>query len=87
MTRAQALDHPNWKMGAKISIDSATMMNKALEVVEAFHLYGVPLEKITVLVHPQSLVHSLVQFTDGSQLAQLGTPDTVSYTHLTLPTT
>lgn len=75
VTRAQALDHPNWKMGAKISIDSATMMNKALEVVEAFHLYGVPLEKITVLVHPQSLVHSLVQFTDGSQLAQLGTPD------------
>lgn len=73
--RARALDHPNWKMGAKISIDSATMMNKALEVVEAFHLYGVPLEKITVLVHPQSLVHSLVQFTDGSQLAQLGTPD------------
>ena len=75
VTRAQALDHPNWKMGAKISIDSATMMNKALEVVEAFHLYGGPLEKITVLVHPQSLVHSLVQFTDGSQLAQLGTPD------------
>ena len=75
VTRAQALDHPNWKMGAKISIDSATMMNKALEVVEAFHLYGVPLEKITVLVHPQSLVHSLVQFTDGSLLAQLGTPD------------
>ena len=75
VTRAQALDHPNWKMGAKISIDSATLMYKAREVVEAFHLYGVPLEKITVLVHPQSLVHSLVQFTDGSQLAQLGMPD------------
>ena len=75
VTVEQALAHPNWNMGAKISVDSATMMNKALEVVEAFHLYGVPLEKITVLVHPQSLVHSLVQFTDGSQLAQLGTPD------------
>ena len=62
-------------MGAKITIDSATLMNKGLEVIEAFHLYGVPVERIKVLVHPQSVVHSLVEFHDGSQLAQLGTPD------------
>ena len=62
-------------MGAKITIDSATMMNKGLEVIEAFHLYGVTQERIRVLVHPQSLVHSLVQFADGSLLAQMGTPD------------
>ena len=72
---AQALRHPNWNMGAKISIDSATLMNKGLEIIEAFHLYGVPVERVTVLVHPQSLVHSLVQLEDGSQQAQLGTPD------------
>lgn len=71
----QALKHPNWSMGAKITIDSATLMNKGLEVIEAFHLYGVPAESIKVLVHPQSVVHSLVEFHDGSQLAQLGTPD------------
>ncbi|HJA78585.1 1-deoxy-D-xylulose-5-phosphate reductoisomerase [uncultured Desulfovibrio sp.] len=75
VTREQALNHPNWVMGAKISIDSASMMNKALEVVEAFHLYGVPAERIDVLVHPQSLVHSLVRLRDGSLLAQLGTAD------------
>ena len=75
VTPAQALKHPNWSMGAKITIDSATMMNKGLEVIEAWHLYGVPSEQIGVLVHPQSLVHSLVEFTDGSLMAQLGTPD------------
>lgn len=71
----QALKHPNWKMGAKISIDSATLMNKGLEVIEAFHLYGLAPERIRVLVHPQSVVHSLVEFADGGQLAQLGTAD------------
>lgn len=75
VTREQALKHPNWSMGAKITIDSATLMNKGLEVIEAFHLYGVPVDRIKVLVHPQSVVHSLVEFHDGSQLAQLGTPD------------
>ena len=75
ITPADALKHPNWSMGAKITIDSSTLMNKGLEVIEAFHLYGLPLERIRVLVHPQSLVHSLVQFADGSLLAQLGTPD------------
>ena len=75
VTREQALNHPNWVMGAKISIDSASMMNKALEVVEAYHLYGVPSERIDVLVHPQSLVHSMVQLRDGSLLAQMGTAD------------
>ena len=71
----EALAHPNWSMGAKISIDSATLMNKGLEVAEAFHLYGVPVDRITVLVHPQSLVHSLVELADHSLLAQLGAPD------------
>ncbi|MBE6441229.1 MAG: 1-deoxy-D-xylulose-5-phosphate reductoisomerase [Desulfovibrio desulfuricans] len=75
VTPQQALRHPNWNMGAKITIDSATLMNKGLEVIEAFHLYGVPVERIRVLVHPQSVVHSLVELADGSQLAQLGTPD------------
>lgn len=75
VTAAQALNHPNWRMGAKISIDSATMMNKGLEVLEAHHLYNVPRERIEVLVHPQSVVHSLVELHDGSLLAQLGTPD------------
>ena len=70
-----ALAHPNWSMGAKISIDSATLMNKGLEIIEAHHLYGLPLEQIDVAVHRQSIVHSLVEFDDGSQLAQLGTPD------------
>lgn len=75
VTREQALNHPNWSMGAKITIDSATLMNKGLEVIEACHLYGVPLERIQVVVHPQSIIHSLVEFQDGSLLAQLGTPD------------
>ena len=74
-TKADALKHPNWNMGAKITIDSATLMNKGLEVIEAMRLYGLPLERIGVLVHPQSLVHSLVEFEDGSLMAQAGTPD------------
>jgi 1-deoxy-D-xylulose-5-phosphate reductoisomerase len=71
----QALDHPTWSMGRKITIDSATLMNKALEVIEARWLFGLPAERITVLVHPQSIVHSLVAFRDGSLIAQLGLPD------------
>ena len=75
VTPAQALKHPNWSMGAKISIDSATMMNKALEVIEASVLFGLPVEQIEVYIHPQSIIHSLVEFVDGSVLAQLGVPD------------
>jgi 1-deoxy-D-xylulose-5-phosphate reductoisomerase len=75
VTREQALNHPNWSMGAKITIDSATLMNKGLEVIEACHLYGVGLERIGVVVHPQSIVHSLVHYRDGSFLAHLGAPD------------
>ena len=75
VTAADALKHPNWEMGAKITIDSATMMNKGFEVIEAKWLFGVPVEKIQVLVHPQSIVHSAVQFTDGAIKAQLGAPD------------
>ncbi|OIQ51304.1 1-deoxy-D-xylulose 5-phosphate reductoisomerase [Pseudodesulfovibrio hydrargyri] len=75
VTRDQALAHPNWSMGAKISIDSATLMNKGLELIEACHLYGLPPEMVGVVVHPQSIVHSLVEYVDGSQLAHLGTPD------------
>lgn len=75
VTKEQALKHPNWTMGAKITIDSATLMNKGLEVIEAKWLFAVPLEKIDVVVHPQSVVHSLVQFEDGSVKAQLGLPD------------
>lgn len=75
VTPAQAVAHPKWSMGPKISVDSATLMNKGLEVIEAHHLFGVPGERIDVLVHPQSLVHSLVEFVDGSTLAQLGLPD------------
>ena len=71
----QALKHPNWNMGAKVTIDSATLMNKGFEVIEAKWLFGVPTEKIQVLVHPQSIVHSAVQFSDGSVKAQLGMPD------------
>lgn len=71
----QALDHPNWKMGNKITIDSATMMNKGLEVIEAKWLFGLPQEKIDVVIHPQSIIHSMVQFEDGSIKAQLGLPD------------
>lgn len=75
VTIDQALAHPNWSMGAKISVDSATMMNKGLELIEAHHLFAVPEPRLEVLVHPQSVVHSLVAFKDGSQLAQLGVPD------------
>lgn len=75
VTAAQALKHPNWEMGAKITIDSASMMNKGFEVIEARWLFDIPVEKIQVLVHPQSVVHSAVQFVDGSVKAQLGTPD------------
>jgi 1-deoxy-D-xylulose-5-phosphate reductoisomerase len=75
MTAKDALNHPNWSMGNKITIDSATMMNKGFEVIEAFWLFGLSAKKIDVLVHPQSIVHSLVQFVDGSVKAQLGLPD------------
>ena len=75
VTPAQAVKHPNWSMGAKISVDSATLMNKGLELIEAFHLFPVGPERLEVLVHPQSVVHSLVEYIDGSMLAQLGTPD------------
>lgn len=74
-TRAQALKHPNWSMGAKITIDSASMFNKALEIIEAHWLFNMPPEKIQVVVHPQSIVHSAVEFADGAVLAQLGVPD------------
>jgi 1-deoxy-D-xylulose-5-phosphate reductoisomerase len=74
-TPAQAVAHPNWSMGAKISVDSATMMNKGLELIEARYLFGLPSQRIDVLIHPQSVVHSLVEFVDGSILAQLGSPD------------
>ena len=75
VTPEQAVAHPNWDMGAKISIDSATMMNKGLELIEAYHLFPVPEDRIEILVHPQSVIHSLVDYVDGSVLAQLGTPD------------
>ncbi|MEO6580498.1 MAG: 1-deoxy-D-xylulose-5-phosphate reductoisomerase [Sphingomicrobium sp.] len=71
----QALAHPNWSMGAKISIDSATMMNKGLELIEAHHLFGLPSERIDILVHPQSVIHSMVEYVDGSTIAQLGSAD------------
>ena len=74
-TPEQAVAHPNWDMGAKISIDSATMMNKGLELIEAHHLFAMPEDRISVLVHPQSVIHSLVRYMDGSVLAQLGQPD------------
>jgi 1-deoxy-D-xylulose-5-phosphate reductoisomerase len=75
MSPAQAVAHPNWSMGAKISVDSATMMNKGLEIIEAHHLFALPEGRIEVLVHPQSVIHSMVAYVDGSVLAQLGTPD------------
>jgi len=75
VTAAQALKHPNWSMGPKITIDSATMMNKALEVIEASVLFDLPVDKVRVYIHPQSIIHSLVEFVDGSVLAQLGVPD------------
>ena len=73
--RDDALKHPIWSMGAKITVDSATLMNKGLELIEAMHLFGLPPERITVLIHPQSVVHSAVEFADGSVLAQMGAPD------------
>ena len=75
VTKADALKHPNWKMGPKITVDCATLMNKGLEVIEAMRLYDLPLEKVDVLIHRQSIVHSLVEFNDGAIMAQLGTPD------------
>jgi len=75
VTPEQAVAHPTWDMGAKISVDSATMMNKGLEIIEAFYLFNMPEDRIDVLVHPQSVVHSMVEYADGSVLAQLGTPD------------
>jgi 1-deoxy-D-xylulose-5-phosphate reductoisomerase len=71
----QAVAHPNWSMGAKISVDSATMMNKGLELIEAHYLFGLPSGRIDILVHPQSVIHSMVEYVDGSVLAQLGSPD------------
>lgn len=75
ITVAQALNHPTWRMGNKITIDSATLMNKGLEVIEAFWLFGLPPEKIEVVIHPQSIIHSMVEFADGSMKAQMGIPD------------
>lgn len=75
VTPEQALKHPRWKMGQKITIDSATMMNKGLEVIEAMHLFGVTPEQIEVIIHPESIVHSMVEFTDGSTIAQMSNPD------------
>ena len=75
VTVAQAVKHPKWAMGRKISVDSATMMNKGLEVIEAHHLFSIPAEAIEVVIHPQSIVHSMVQYVDGSTLAQLANPD------------
>ena len=74
-TPAQAIAHPNWTMGAKISVDSATLMNKGLELIEACHLFALPSDRIEILIHPQSVIHSLVEYVDGSILAQLGSPD------------
>ena len=75
MTKADALKHPNWKMGPKITVDCATLMNKGLEVIEAMRLYDLPLEKVDVVIHRQSIAHSFVEFTDGAVMAQLGAPD------------
>ncbi len=75
ITAEEALKHPNWDMGAKITIDSATMMNKGLEVIEAYWLFNIPPEKIEIVIHPQSIIHSMVEFQDGSVKAQLGVPD------------
>ena len=75
VTTAEALAHPTWDMGGRITIDSATLMNKGLEVIEAHHLFGVGYERIDVVVHPQSIVHSLIELNDGAQLAHLGLPD------------
>ncbi len=75
MTVEQALKHPTWAMGGKITIDSATLMNKGLEVIEAHHLFGTPYERIDVVVHPQSIVHAVVSLCDGASLAHMGHPD------------
>ncbi len=75
VTKADALKHPNWKMGQKITVDCATLMNKGLEVIEAMRLYRVPLEQVQVVIHRQSIVHSMVEFTDGAVMAQMGSPD------------
>ena len=75
LTRQDALKHPTWKMGAKITIDCATLMNKGLEVIEAMRLYGVPIEKVDIAIHRQSIIHSLVEYNDNAILAQLGVPD------------
>jgi 1-deoxy-D-xylulose-5-phosphate reductoisomerase len=75
MKPAQAVAHPNWSMGAKISVDSATMMNKGLELIEAYHLFPVSQQQIEIVVHPQSVIHGMVTYVDGSVLAQLGAPD------------
>jgi len=75
VTKADALRHPNWKMGPKITVDCATLMNKGLEVIEAMRLYALPLEQVDVVIHRQSIVHSMVEFTDGAVMAQMGTPD------------
>jgi 1-deoxy-D-xylulose-5-phosphate reductoisomerase len=75
ITRAEALNHPNWSMGAKITVDSATLMNKGLEVIEAKWLFGFPADRVRVVIHPQSIIHSMVAFRDGSVIAQLGIPD------------
>lgn len=75
VTKADALRHPNWKMGPKITVDCATLMNKGLEVIEAMHLYGMPLEQVDVVIHRQSIIHSMVEFTDGAVMAQMGVPD------------
>ena len=75
VTKADALKHPNWKMGPKITIDCATLMNKGLEVIEAMRLYDMPVEKVDVVIHRQSIIHSMVEFVDGAVMAQLGTPD------------
>ena len=75
MTREDALQHPNWNMGAKITVDSATLMNKGLEFIEAMHLYHMPPEKISIVIHRESIIHSLVEYCDNAVIAQLGTPD------------
>lgn len=74
MTREDALQHPNWSMGAKITVDSATLMNKGLEFIEAMHLYHMPPEKISIVIHRESIIHSLVEYCDNAMIAQLGTP-------------
>ena len=75
VTKADALKHPNWKMGAKITVDCSTLMNKGLEVIEAMRLYRMPLDQVDVVIHRQSIVHSMVEFVDGAVMAQMGTPD------------